>query len=174
MMGCPTCRCSGPGFGRPLIGNALGMHNPPTSPGLLDTPDLAVGARMSTMPRRKRRNFTPEQKWDAVRLVRKVGNLAKVARDFDLTETALPAWVKQAEIDGGRGSDGALTTEEREELHRLRRRVRTLKLERDFANKPWPSSPGPGSAFCSANTPNAASWGLIKNGRSVGISPRPV
>jgi transposase len=90
---------------------------------------------MSDMPRRKRRKFTAEQKADAVRMVRKVGNLAKVARDLDLTETSLRNWVVQAEIDEGRGSDGALTSEEREELRRLRRENRTLEMERDFLKK---------------------------------------
>ena len=85
------------------------------------------------MPRRKRRKFTPEEKADAVRLVREVGNLAKVARDLDLTETALRSWVKQADIDQGKGPEGALTTEELEELRRLRRENRILKMERDFA-----------------------------------------
>jgi transposase len=87
------------------------------------------------MPRRKRRKFTQEQKADAIRMVREVGNLAKVARDLDLTESALTRWVKQAEIDEGRGPEGALTSDEREELRRLRRRVRTLEMERDFAKK---------------------------------------
>ncbi len=41
---------------------------------------------MSDMPKRKRRKFTPEQKADAVRLVREVGSLTQVARDLDLTE----------------------------------------------------------------------------------------
>jgi len=90
---------------------------------------------MSEMPRRRRRKFTAEQKADAVRMVREVGNLAKVARDLDLTETSLRNWVKQADIDAGRGPDGALTTEEREELRRLRRENRTLKMEREFAKK---------------------------------------
>jgi transposase len=90
---------------------------------------------MSDMPKRKRRKFTPEQKADAVRMVRELGNLSKVARDLDLTETSLRHWVKQAEIDEGRGPDGALTTEEREELRRLRRQVRTLEMERDSAKK---------------------------------------
>lgn len=87
------------------------------------------------MPRRKRRSFTDEEKADAVRMVREVGNLAKVARDLDLTETALRHWVKQSEIDAGSGPEGALTTAELEELRRLRRRVRTLEMERDFAKK---------------------------------------
>jgi transposase len=90
---------------------------------------------MSDMSRRNRRKFTAEQKADAVRMVRKVGNLAKVARDLDLTETSLRNWVQQADIDEGRGPDGALTSEEREELTRLRREVRTLEMERDFAKK---------------------------------------
>ncbi len=90
---------------------------------------------MSDMPRRKRRSFTPEQKADAVSLVRETGNLAKVARDLDLTETALRSWVKQADVDDGKGSKGALTTAEREELRRLRREVRRLEMERDFAKK---------------------------------------
>jgi transposase len=90
---------------------------------------------MSDMPRRNRRKYTDEQKADAVRLVRETGNLAQVARDLDLTESALRHWVKQADIDEGRGPVGALTTEEREELQRLRRRVRTLEMERDFAKK---------------------------------------
>lgn len=87
------------------------------------------------MARRQRRKFTPEQRADAVRLVKEVGNLAKVARDLDLHEGTLRLWVKQAEIDAGEGPEGALTTEEREELRRLRRENRTLQMERDFLKK---------------------------------------
>jgi len=87
------------------------------------------------MPRRARRKYTPEQKADAVRMVREVGNLAQVARDLDLTEASLRHWIQQAEIDEGRGAEGALTTVEREELRRLRREVRTLEMERDFLKK---------------------------------------
>jgi transposase len=68
-------------------------------------------------------------------MVREVGNLAKVARDLDLTETALRSWVKQADIDQGKGPEGALTTEKLRELRRLRRENRILKMERDFAKK---------------------------------------
>ena len=87
------------------------------------------------MPQRKRRKFTPEEKADAVRLVREVGNLAKVARDLDLTETSLRNWVKQADIDEGGGKEGELTSEELQELRRLRRENRILRMERDFAKK---------------------------------------
>ena len=90
---------------------------------------------MSDMPRRKRREYTPEQKADAIRLVRETGSVAKVCRDLDLTESSLRNWLKQDEIDSGGGPEGALTTDERAELRRLRRDVRTLSMERDFLKK---------------------------------------
>jgi transposase len=70
-----------------------------------------------------------------VRLVREVGNLAQVARDLDLDDNTLRRWLQQAEIDEGKGPEGALTSEEREELTRLRRENRILQMERDFAKK---------------------------------------
>jgi len=84
---------------------------------------------------RKRREYTPKQRADAVRMVHEVGNLAKVARDLDLTESALRNWVNQAKVDAEPGAEGPLTTEEREELRRLRRENRTLQMERDFLKK---------------------------------------
>jgi transposase len=90
---------------------------------------------MSDMARRKRRTYTAEQRADAIRMVREVKNVAKVANDLDLTESALRNWLKQAEVDEGRSSQGALTTEEREELKRLRRENRILEQERDFLKK---------------------------------------
>jgi transposase-like protein len=87
------------------------------------------------MAKRKRRLFTTEFKAQAVRIVRESGkSVGAVARELDLTETALRSWVRQAEIDAGRGA-GALTTDEREELGRLRREVRTLRMERDILKK---------------------------------------
>jgi len=59
-------------------------------------------------------------------------SLGTIARELDLTETALRAWVRQAEVDAGRGCAGALTTDEREELARLRRDVKRLQMERDI------------------------------------------
>ena len=84
----------------------------------------------------QRRAFTKEFKAETVRLVRDSGkSVGAVARELDLTETALRDWVRQAEIDAGRGAPGALTTEEREELGRLRRENRTLRMERDILKK---------------------------------------
>jgi transposase len=63
------------------------------------------------MAKRKRRSFTKEYKAEVVELIRKSGkNIAAVARDLDLGETAVRRWVEQAEIDSGGGPAGALTT----------------------------------------------------------------
>jgi transposase len=88
------------------------------------------------MAKRKRRAFTTEFKTQTVRLVRDSGkSIGEVAQELDLTESAVRAWVRQATIDRGRGGAGLLTTEEREELGRLRREVRTLRMERDILKK---------------------------------------
>ncbi len=84
-------------------------------------------------PRRKRREFTPEFKAGAVKLVLEEGKTTtQVAQDLDLTESALRIWVQQAKADRGEGKHGALTTAEREELSQLRKRVRQLEMERDI------------------------------------------
>ena len=87
------------------------------------------------MSKKKRRQFTDEQKAHAVRLVEECGNISQVTRDLDLGWGTLAQWVKQAEVDRGEGPEGALTTEEKAELTRLRREVRTLREERDFLKK---------------------------------------
>jgi transposase len=75
---------------------------------------------------RRRRSFTPEFKAEIVEACsRGDRSIGQVARDFDLTETAVREWVKQADIDAGR-RDG-LTTAEREELAQLRRENRQLR-----------------------------------------------
>ncbi len=85
------------------------------------------------MPKRKRRTFTTEEKAEAVRLVQSSGrSVYRVAQDLDLTETALRRWVQQAKVDAGEGSAGELTSDEREELRKLRRENRRLRMERDF------------------------------------------
>ena len=85
------------------------------------------------MAKRKRRSFTSEFKADAVKLVQTSGrSVPDVARELDLTETALREWVKRAAIDAGNGPAGALTTAEREELVALRRETKRLRMERDI------------------------------------------
>lgn len=84
---------------------------------------------------RARRQFTDEFKAGAVRLVLDEGKtIAQVARDLDLTASALSGWVRQARADRDGGKSG-LTTEERAELAKLRKEVRELKMERDLLKK---------------------------------------
>src|SRR5262245_12445733 len=87
------------------------------------------------MAKRKRRAFTPEFKAETVRLVQSGKGIPEVARELDLTESALRLWVRQAEIDAGRGKAGDLTTEERQELQRLRRENKELRIEREILVK---------------------------------------
>jgi transposase len=85
---------------------------------------------------RKRRSFSPEFKAEAVRLC-KVGDrsVGQVAKQLDLTETALREWIRRAEIDGGSGPADALTSAEREELKRLRQENKRLQMEREILKK---------------------------------------
>jgi len=84
---------------------------------------------METMERKKprpRRSFTPEFKSEIVECCKRGDrSIGQVAKDFDLGETAVRAWVKQAEID--EGERPGLTTEERAELTKLRRENRSLR-----------------------------------------------
>jgi transposase len=85
--------------------------------------------------KRARRQFTDEFKAGAVRLVLDEGKTkAQVARDLDLPPSVLSRWVEQARADRTQGKTG-LTTAEREELARLRRENRELKMERDILKK---------------------------------------
>jgi transposase len=61
--------------------------------------------------------------------------IPEVARDLDLTESAVRLWVKQAKVDRGQGKPGELTTAEREELRQLRREVKDLRIEREILKK---------------------------------------
>jgi len=88
-----------------------------------------------TPKRRPRRRFDDDFKAQAVRLVLDEGkSVGSVARDLDLTETALREWVNRARADRTSGKTG-LTTAEREELARLRKEVRILREEREILRK---------------------------------------
>jgi len=95
---------------------------------------------MSRMPksskgRRPRRQFSDEFRIGAVRLVLDEGKtVGAVARELDLTPSALGTWVRHARADRSQGKTG-LTTEERAELARLRKEVRELRMERDILKK---------------------------------------
>ena len=85
--------------------------------------------------RQTRRSFTDDYKTEAVKLVLDEGQtVAAAARDLGLTESSLRNWVEQARADRTKGKTG-LTTAEREELTRLRKDVRELRMERDVLKK---------------------------------------
>jgi transposase len=62
---------------------------------------------------------------------------AELAREFGVSGQSIPAWVARAAADAGKPARGkdVLSTAEREELARLRRRVRQLEQERDILAK---------------------------------------
>jgi transposase len=88
------------------------------------------------MARKKRRQYTPEYKAEAIRQVN-VGDrsMSQVSRDLGLRMNTLWEWVRQAEVDAGKGEPEKLTTTEREELKQLRREVGRLREEREILKK---------------------------------------
>jgi transposase len=77
---------------------------------------------------RQRRSFTPEFKAEIVDLCQRGDrSVGQVAKSFDLTETTVREWVRQAEWDAGTRQDGGLTSNERDELAELRRENRRLR-----------------------------------------------
>jgi transposase len=98
---------------------------------------------------RRRRSFTPEFKAEIVERCRAGDRtIGQVARDFDLAETAVRAWVAQAETDAG--DRPGLTSDERAELARLRRENRSLREDVDVLKRRRLSSrrrPGEGASF---------------------------
>ena len=95
--------------------------------------DTMAGSEKATKPRRR---HSDEFKAGAVRLVLKDKRpAAQVARDLGVAESLVHNWVRQAKVDAGEGPAGALTTEEKEELSRLRKEVRELRIEREIFKK---------------------------------------
>ena len=79
--------------------------------------------------------YPPEFRAEAVRLVREGGRTPRqLAQDLGCSDETIRNWLKQADRDEGRRTDG-LTTVEREELAQLRRENRVLREEREILRK---------------------------------------
>lgn len=85
------------------------------------------------MPR-NRPPYPTEFKAQIIALARAGRSVPDLAREFEPTEQTIYAWLKQADRDAGRRADG-LSTVEYEELRRLRKENRQLKLEREILSK---------------------------------------
>jgi len=85
------------------------------------------------MPR-NRIPYSPEFREQMVELVRVGRTPEELAEEFEPSAQTIRNWVKQVDLDRGTRTDG-LTTEEREELRRLRREVKQLKVEREILKK---------------------------------------
>ena len=92
---------------------------------------------METVAKRKprsRRKFTKEFKAEIVERCREGDrSIGEIAKDFDLVESAVRRWVEQADIDAGRKE--GLTSDEREELARLRRENARLQADVDLLKR---------------------------------------
>jgi transposase len=85
------------------------------------------------MPR-TRAPYPTEFREQIVALVRAGRTPQELAREFEPSEQTIRTWMKQAQIDAGERQDGP-TTEEKQELARLRKEVRQLRVERDILAK---------------------------------------
>ena len=84
--------------------------------------------------RTRRPPYALEFRRQMVELVRTGRRPEELAKEFEPSAQAIRNWVAQADRDEGRREDG-LTSAERDELHRLRRENRQLKLEREILSK---------------------------------------
>jgi len=80
--------------------------------------------------------YPPEFRAEAVRLARSSDkSIPALAADLGVSTEALRNWLRRDDADAGGGQPGVLTTDEREELRRLRREVKTLQQEREILRK---------------------------------------
>jgi transposase len=86
------------------------------------------------MPKRYRGPYPPEYRRRIIELVRAGRTAESLAKEFEPSAAAIRNWVRQADRDAGTRTDG-VTSDEREELNRLRRENRVLQEEREILKK---------------------------------------
>lgn len=78
--------------------------------------------------------YAPEFRRQMVELVRAGRTPEELSKEFEPTAQSIRNWVEQMDVDEGRRQDG-VTTEERQELARLRRENKQLRIEREILSK---------------------------------------
>jgi transposase len=86
------------------------------------------------MAKKRPHAYPPDFRQKVVELAQSGRRLDDLASEFGLGRQTVRNWVKQADLDTGRRSDG-LTSADLEEVARLRKRVRQLEVERDILSK---------------------------------------
>ena len=86
------------------------------------------------MPRHHRDKYPPDFKTKLVTHVLAGRSPEELADEFELTGQTIRNWVRQAQLVAGDRKDG-LTSDERQEIARLRKRVTQLKMEREILSK---------------------------------------
>jgi transposase len=86
------------------------------------------------MGKHRTRAYPPDFRAKVVDLARAGRRLADLASEFQLGRQTIRNWIKQADLDTGRRSDG-LTSAESAEVTQLRKRIRQLETERDILSK---------------------------------------
>jgi transposase len=82
----------------------------------------------------KRRSYPMEFRQQMVELVRAGRTPEELSREFEPSAQAIRNWIAQAERDRGARNDG-LTSQEKDEIQRLRREVKQLRTEREILAK---------------------------------------
>lgn len=82
----------------------------------------------------KHSSFPPEFRQKVIELHRAGRSVKELAQQFEPGEQTIRNWIKQDELDSGKRADG-LSTTEREELTRLRRKVKQLQIEQEILSK---------------------------------------
>ncbi len=78
--------------------------------------------------------YPPDFRARVIDLARSGRTLRSLSREFGVTDTTIRSWLRQADLDTGRRSDG-LTTDEKQELARLKKENARLREERDILEK---------------------------------------